>query len=104
MITKKNMVANNAVKRIYPNLRRQSLLGITLNSTSRKTVQVEERHKLIKLTLMTVFCHQSTRIVLESRTRMKTHKSSKRLEARRSRAKVEQSSRSTITGIGLRSK
>ena len=63
----------------------------------------EERHKLIKSALMIIF-PQLTRIVLGPRTRMRTHRSSKKLEARRSRAKEEQSSRSTITGIGLRSK
>ena len=51
-----------------------------------------------------IICPQLTRTVLGPRTRMKTHKSSKKLEVRRSKAKEEQSSRSTITGTGLRSK
>lgn len=82
------------------------MLSITLNNTNmtRKTVPwVEERHKLIKLTLMIIF-PQLTKTVRGPKTRMKIHKSLKKLEVRRSRAKVEQSSRSIITGIGLRSK
>ena len=64
---------------------------------------VEERLKLIKLALMNIY-HQLIQTVQGLRTRMKTHKSSKKLEAKRNRARVEQSSRSTITGIGLRSR